>query len=864
MTQRQRSTSLGDRVVSFLDRPNPVVFAGAGVGAHVGFPTWQVFIEGLADACDSHGDASSATAIRDRARRGRYLEAATIYSSADLIPEGERWKLLAEPFVRRLADEALDRLIPLAALPVTGIITTNYDRSLLDAWARYYQRAPVTAERGTLATCSLSREPYIARVHGIAERPTSLAFDRQSYYQLSREPDYVDFLMDTFRRRSVLFVGFSFLDPAIDHVMDIYKKNYGPSFDTLHSAIIPCGQDALASRLRALNIEILEYDPADNHIAVWRGLRDAYDRVVAREGTPRRIVARPQACTSATQRFLAFAYAQSTTRQDATPVIVLAHAGIVASILAGKGEVLATVEELVPEVASALLLSREEADPIVRSSVDRLRQKGLVLVDGATILWTGDDPSQMREDLGALANGVTDRMLVREGLAPTREECRIAACALEELLMARAWDLAAQLAGAGVTWPADLDRQVESTVARIATSYKGVRAGALSRSILSILSSPDVRESQKLSSLARVAFGVQLLLSSPRQSLLHRHALPQRIYLDSNILLPLIVCGHPLRPAYLDALQRLRDASAKGDQQLEIMVGEQFLNEVMSHRQLAKELMAELGLEDPEKLAQHIGFYSAVNTNVFVGAYSSFVGRSQEKRPFATFLSEVAPYDDEMALAEFLKRGGIHTTEMRSTERNPLRFEAIRSALESAYEDADEVALHGRAKVLLLHEVQQFARLSEDVNAGMRSVFVTAHSKLRKLLRSNDRLREFVGLTTSHLGLVALAEVFGGYAIDARAMARLLWATPSSQNEHMLFNYFVDIALRQYEGALGLDIAKVAQAVAEEAKRSAEREGLRLFGDSTEDVARTARFLDRFQERFYELCKNELAKRTRR
>jgi hypothetical protein len=119
-------------------------------------------------------------------------------------------------------------------------------------------------------------------------------------------------------------------------------------------------------------------------------------------------------------------------------------------------------------------------------------------------------------------------------------------------------------------------------------------------------------------------------------------------------------------------------------------------------------------------------------------------------------------------------------------------------------------------------------------------------------LRSSDKLRPFISLTISQFGLVALAEVVGEGEIDARSLARLLWSAPTNRSEQDLFNYFIDRGLRRYEEGLSLDIAKAAQVVAAEAVEAAEREGVRMNGNETEDVARTARFLDRFEDRFYE------------
>jgi hypothetical protein len=131
---------------------------------------------------------------------------------------------------------------------------------------------------------------------------------------------------------------------------------------------------------------------------------------------------------------------------------------------------------------------------------------------------------------------------------------------------------------------------------------------------------------------------VQLISATPRQALFRKFALPERLYLDSNVLLPTITAGHPLRPVYVDTLKRLSEAAASADAPLEVVVSQQFLNEVVSHRGKALELVHGLGLENTEQLAKHILFYDATNTNVFVDAYAPFIGREGNTLSFEKFL----------------------------------------------------------------------------------------------------------------------------------------------------------------------------------------------------------------------------------
>jgi len=66
---------------------------------------------------------------------------------------------------------------------------------------------------------------------------------------------------------------------------------------------------------------------------------------------------------------------------------------------------------------------------------------------------------------------------------------------------------------------------------------------------------------------------------------------------------------------------------------------------------LAIQEVQEQRLEDVDRLRHQMLIYGAGSTNVFIGAYASFVGREGQAIPFGEFLRKVAPYSSESALA---------------------------------------------------------------------------------------------------------------------------------------------------------------------------------------------------------------------
>lgn len=103
-------------IVDFLKQPNAFCFSGAGVGVQAGLPDWYQLMDHLVDVAAKHDPT--------------------------IVP-GVILQALSAPFSRDRYDS--DRLRALVSLPFTGLVTTNYDRSLHDAWVAIHQKMPDVA-----------------------------------------------------------------------------------------------------------------------------------------------------------------------------------------------------------------------------------------------------------------------------------------------------------------------------------------------------------------------------------------------------------------------------------------------------------------------------------------------------------------------------------------------------------------------------------------------------------------------------------------------------------------------------------------------------------------------------------------------
>ncbi|MEQ1934468.1 MAG: hypothetical protein ABL962_11425 [Fimbriimonadaceae bacterium] len=459
--------------------------------------------------------------------------------------------------------------------------------------------------------------------------------------------------------------------------------------------------------------------------------------------------------------------------------------------------------------------------------------------------------------MAILVAGIVSRLKVREGVTLSADRHAIVREALERIFVLRAWDLAAHYAGGGVGYGTDLNNVVLHVYAEVASSSPTPLLNQLVRCTVDLLTSPGDREAEHLAELGRTAFALQLVLSTPRQSLLQRHALPQKVYFDASVLLPTLVPGHPLRPVYRDALTRLEQAAKQAGTRCELIVGFPFLNEVISHRAIALRTARDQTLDDPKQLRRMIAFYGADNVNVFIGAFASHVATAQKQGvrspKFASFLAQYAPFSDEHNLAEHLMAMGIQVAPMDFRQKHNSEFVRIFNPLMSAYENKKNAILERKEKVLVQHESAQIVQLQLDHEASSRSVFVSADRSLRRALLSAPQLRTYAGFVVPPQGFIGLVDIMVGLKADRRSLARLIWAAPRRDADQAIRDYLVRHALDQQDAAMAKRMPEVIDEMVAEARQRLEKTNLHNISPSdSEDVARTAHFMDRLESDFME------------
>ncbi|WP_066548634.1 MULTISPECIES: SIR2 family protein [unclassified Sphingomonas] len=189
------------------------VFVGAGMSMAAGYPSWVSLLREIGDEL-----GVSSRDIQDLAALAQW----SIQESGSATR------------VRNVIKEQIgkDHDVPatlevIARLPVHHIWTTNYDRLVERAFAAIDR--PLDALSGA-ADLSLKPTPGAARLykmHGSIDRLDDIVISTDDYELFrSRRGAFLPLLQAHLTNKSILFVGLSFTDPNIRHVLSLIRESF--------------------------------------------------------------------------------------------------------------------------------------------------------------------------------------------------------------------------------------------------------------------------------------------------------------------------------------------------------------------------------------------------------------------------------------------------------------------------------------------------------------------------------------------------------------------------------------------------------------------------------------------------------------
>jgi hypothetical protein len=378
-----------------------------------------------------------------------------------------------------------------------------------------------------------------------------IVFDEDDYREWYSDSSFTGGLLELLSSRVCVFLGFSFRDPGIDFALRTWTERKGPSFPKVHLAVLPRSSESLSSHLTAMNVRVVTYDDQHgDHSELWTAISRAASALSAGSAQPGggsyRLRRMPLA---AVRDMLGLCYARASLGKRIEPLrnVVLDGAILAQVTQAGPEGIAAT--SLRDAISRTLGVLLAEIEGEIDTGIQRLAQLGACTIKNDIITGTGLAVNELDRYTKTLAQHVFRRIVIREGVRLQESLLGLVARTFEDLLMARAWDLAAHF----VQPRSGALHGIEGTVTEV-LRFVGYPPDtdlkAIARGITDLLVRPSGPEAELLAELGRLAFAVQLALGHARTTFSYAATLPQVIYLDASVLMPAIVEGHPAYTAY--------------------------------------------------------------------------------------------------------------------------------------------------------------------------------------------------------------------------------------------------------------------------------------------------------------------------
>ncbi len=198
-----------------VEERNAAVFAGAGLSVGAGFVNWSELLREIADDLRLSVDKE-----HDLVSLAQY----------HLNERGANRDGLNRAIIEHFLNEAevTENHHTLSRLPIASYWTTNYD-GLIEKALRDAGKIPdVKHTKDHLPRTVPNRDAVVYKMHGDAESPNDAVIAKDDYqtYMQKRGP-FVTALAGELVSKTFLFIGFSFSDPNLDHILGRIRSELG-------------------------------------------------------------------------------------------------------------------------------------------------------------------------------------------------------------------------------------------------------------------------------------------------------------------------------------------------------------------------------------------------------------------------------------------------------------------------------------------------------------------------------------------------------------------------------------------------------------------------------------------------------------
>lgn len=195
------------KFVKSIYEGNAAIFAGAGTSVSAGFVDWQKLVKPFTKEIGL-----------DIKKENNYLEMIQYFINSKMGNRGDINQEIVNCFSSIEADT--DVINILTRLPISTYWTTNYDKLIEKGLSNNNRRADVKRNTDDLAISIPESDAIVYKMHGDVESPKNAVISKDDYERYDDKNSlFITALRGDLVSKTFLFIGFSFEDPNLDHIL---------------------------------------------------------------------------------------------------------------------------------------------------------------------------------------------------------------------------------------------------------------------------------------------------------------------------------------------------------------------------------------------------------------------------------------------------------------------------------------------------------------------------------------------------------------------------------------------------------------------------------------------------------------------